>query len=256
MWISIVFLSVCFLSLLHNKFRSNPVGLWMPAWIQTIIVCLMKTCRLCKHSPLPAFLHKVSTGWHFVLKSCEISTVVAFEWVGCWMMAMHSTKQLSGIEITHQSFWRIQQRFNCGPSEKLCVCMCTRNCLWWLRVPQCHRMGVLYGPDWIYMLPNVLRLLILEIFLKFPKSIIKIWKSRHCQRRTVHRLSWITPLPRFSSVSHEIFSRLYCASFYLIIAEIKGFNRSLWLFTNAAHSDIYSLPVSTDCRSTLLVFFF
>lgn len=89
---------------------------------------------------------------------------------------------------------------------------------------------------------------------EFPKRSSRFEKRLrwHCQRITVHRLNSFT--------NFFLFLMKYFLGYLVLLlfdnCRNKGFNRSLWLFTNAAHSDIYSLPVSTDCRSTLLVFFF
>lgn len=157
-------------------------------------MCSTKTCWL---SPLSAFLafHKVSPGWLFVLKSCQISTVVAFEWVGCWMMAMHSSKQLSEIQIYTPKLSETPTEVQLCPFwESVCMCLCVCDGSAYPWVLQRHQRGVLYGLDWIYMFPSVLSLLILEIFTKWINGSQHFLKGKGIvvQRTTVRRLNWIT----------------------------------------------------------------
>lgn len=199
--------------------------------------------------------------WHFI--KCQLVgslywKVVRFPrcfWIGrCWMTAMHSSKQLSEIQIYTPKLSEIPTEVQLCPFwENVCMYLCVCDGSVYARVLQHHQRGVLYGLDWIYMFPSVLSLLILEIFTKWINGSQHFLKGKGVVVREQLYTGW----------TESLLADRNSACVELIIAEKKGLIKNILLWTYIhwllSHSDIIFIvwrclqTVNAHCWYSFLV---
>lgn len=168
------------------------------------------------------------------------------------MTAMHSSKQLSEIQIYTPKLSEIPTEVQLCPFwENVCMYLCVCDGSAYPRVLQHHQRGVLYGLDWIYMFPSVLSLLILEIFTKWINGSQHFLKGKGVVVREQLYTYWTESLlaDRNSACVELIIAEKRVNKEYITMDIHPLIAQSFWHY-------IYSLTMSTDCKCTLLVFFF